>query len=114
MLVVLLSVRLYPVVVYDGGTLHQKLHWIVYGYDRVWYRNRTYVSPSKPMSFTQLEKTYGDGEKFIPTGATVIGLPVYATASDLSFQKRQHVSPTLLFLKKVNGSFIVYSLSGGP
>lgn len=107
-------IRAYPIVVNDGGTIRQKLHWMVYGYDRVWYQGRTYVGPSQPMTFAKLEKSYGQGQTFRPTGARVIGLPLYNTARSLAFQKQHHVVSTLLFLKKPNDTFIVYSLSGGP
>lgn len=107
-------VRTVPILFSDGGTWHQKIHWMVYGYDRVWYHHRTYVYPSRPMSPTELERRYGHGATFAPTGQTVIGLPVYNTPRGLAFDRREHVVPTLLFLKKPGGKFVVYTLSGGP
>ncbi|QSO48428.1 hypothetical protein [Alicyclobacillus mengziensis] len=113
-LVVALVIKTTPILFNDGGNLHQKLHWIVYGYDRVWYHNRTYLGPSKEINWNELESTYGQGEKFIATGDKVIGLPVYDTPRSLAFQKQRNVVSTLLFLKKPDGNFVVYSLSGGP
>lgn len=92
---------------------HHRLHWMVYGYDQVWYHNRTYLLPIE-LTSEETEKKYGQGEKFVPTGDKVIGLPVYETSSSLEFQKQRQVVSTLLFLKKPNGNFIVYALSGGP
>lgn len=69
--------RAIPILFRDGGNLSQKVHWMGYGYDRVWYHNRSYIDPSQPISLATLEQTYGQGGKFIPTGQTVIGLPVY-------------------------------------
>ncbi|KPV42538.1 hypothetical protein [Alicyclobacillus ferrooxydans] len=98
----------------NGGTLLHRIHWMRYGYDRVWYHNRDYVGPSKEMTFAQLNQLYGQGQTFLPTGDKVIGLPVYDTSRSLPFQKQHQVVSTLLFLKKPDGKFIVYSLSGGP
>ncbi len=110
----LLGIRAIPILFIDGGNWHHKIHWMVYGYDEVWYHHRAYVDPSQEISLRELEREYGQGEKFISTGHTVIGLPVYDTPSALAFERRMHVVSTLLFLKKPDGQFIVYALSGGP
>ncbi len=109
-----LGVRAIPVFFVDGGDWHQKIHWMVYGYDRVWYQHRTYVDPSKEVSLTELERKYGQGQKFIPTGGKVIGLPVYETPLALAFERQTHDAAPLLFLRKRDGKFIIYALSGGP
>ena len=69
-----------------------------------------------PTTYTELEmeNQFGQGQRLIPTGGSVIGLPVYDTLRSLGLQKRMHVPSTLLFLKRPNGNFIVYALSGGP
>jgi hypothetical protein len=89
----------------DGNVCHE-LHWIVYGYDRVWYRQRTYVDPTS-MAFSRAEAYYGP---LVATRATVIGLPVLlpnglAPSSEV---------PTVLILRSNSGSVLVYALSGGP
>lgn len=84
-----------------------------YGYDRVWYHNRDYVDPQQYIA-QDAEAKFGQGQELVATGDKVIGLPVYDTPRSLAFQKQRHVVSTLLFLKKPNGDFIVYELSGGP
>jgi hypothetical protein len=109
-----ITTRNSPLFAPNGGTLFHRIHWMRYGYDRVWYHNRDYLGPSTEMNFAQLNQTYGQGQTFLPTGDKVIGLPVYDTPRSLAFQKQHQVVSTLLFLKKSDGNFIVYSLSGGP
>jgi hypothetical protein len=94
-------------------SVQHQIHWIRYGYDRVWYHNRDYVSPSE-YTAQEVELQFGQGQKLIPTGDKVIGLPVYDTPRSLAIQKQRHVVSTSLLLKKPNGDFIVYALSGGP
>ena len=104
-----------PVLARGGGNIQQQLHWMVYGYDRVWYHNRTYLGPSKDFTPEAIKKMhYLKGQKFIATGEKVIGLPVYDTQLSQTFQIKQNGVTTLLFLKKPNGNYIVYTLSGGP
>lgn len=38
--IVAVGVRAAPIIRYGNGNLHHELHWMVYGYDRVWYRHR--------------------------------------------------------------------------
>ncbi|RLQ94567.1 hypothetical protein [Falsibacillus albus] len=97
-----------PVLATGGGNLHQEIHWMVYGYDRVWYHDRTYLQPTKEYTPTQAVQKFGQGKRLYPTGEKVIGLPVYSS------HKKQDGLTTLLILKKHNGNFIVYTLSGGP
>lgn len=68
----------------------------------------------KQYSAQAVESEFGQGQTFVATGDEVIGLPVYDTASSLAVQKQRHVVSTLLFLKKPDGNFAVYELSGGP
>ena len=77
----------------------------------VLYCHRTSVDPTQPVSRAKSEQTHGQGEKFIPTGQTFIGLPVYDTPGYLAFERQRDVVPTLLCLKKPDGKFIIYSLS---
>ncbi|NHM32917.1 hypothetical protein [Neobacillus terrae] len=91
----------------SDGNLNHSLHWIVYGYDRVWYKERAYLGPGREFTSLEFEKEFGEGHKFIETGEKVIGLPVYDTI-------RNDKVSTLLFLKKPNGNLIIYTLSGGP
>lgn len=94
-------------------SIRHQVHWMRYGYDRVWYHNRDYINP-REYSAEDVERQFGQGEQFIPTGDKVIGLPIYDTPRSLAVHKQRHVVSTLLFLKKSNGDFIVYELSGGP
>lgn len=103
-----LGFRAIPVLAKGGGNLHQEIHWMVYGYDRVWYHNRTYLHPTKEFTPKQVVKKLGKGNRLYPTGEKVIGLPVYSP------NKKQKGLTTLLILKKHNGNFIVYTISGGP
>jgi hypothetical protein len=47
--------RVVPVLAKGGGDLHQELHWMVFGYDRVGYHNRTYLGPSKELTLEQVK-----------------------------------------------------------
>ncbi len=108
-----LGFRVVPVLVKGGGNLHQELHWMVYGYDRVWYHNRAYSGPSKELTLEQVKNDFEQEQKLIPTGEKVIGLRVYDTPSSIEAQKQEKTA-TVLILKQHNGSFIEYSLIGGP
>lgn len=112
-LIIGIGFRVVPVVAKARGNLHQALHWMVYGYDRVWYHNRTYLGPSNELTLEQIKSGFEKETKLIPTGEKVIGLPVYDTPNSIEAQKQGETS-TVLILKKHNGSFIEYSLSGGP
>ncbi|MFQ3543195.1 hypothetical protein Q7A53_03860 [Halobacillus rhizosphaerae] len=111
-LILSLGFRVVPILVKGGGNLHQELHWMVYGYDRVWYHNRAYSGPSKEMTLEQVKNVF-EQEQIMPTGEKVIGLNVYDTPSSIKAQKQEKTA-TVLILKKHNGSFIEYSLIGGP
>lgn len=113
-LVVGLGIRVILALATGDGNLFHAAHWIVYGHDKVWYHNRAYLDPSHEFTAQALEMKYGQGQKFIPTGDKVMGLPVYDTPRSLAFQKQRHVVPTLLILCEQDGNFIVYDLSGGP
>lgn len=101
-----LSARIYPVFANGDGNLHHALHWLVYGYDRVWYDNRTYLDPGK-VTLDKLESAYG---KLYPTGEKVRGMPVLDTKEGMS----SPYVPTVLILQKDDRNCIVYELSGGP
>ncbi|MGV3467364.1 MAG: hypothetical protein ACO1OT_19000 [Heyndrickxia sp.] len=113
-LIVGFGFKVVPILVTRDGNLHQEIHWMIYGYDRVWYHNRAFLGPSKELSLEQVKKQFEQGQKLIPTGEKVIGLSVYDTPNSIAFQKQQDLVTTLLILKKHNGNFIEYSLSGGP
>lgn len=74
-LIIILGVgwRMTPDIMYSGGNLHHAVHWFVYGYDRVWYRNRTYVDPT-PQSWGWADAHYGPLEAM---GQTVIGMQAF-------------------------------------
>lgn len=93
--------------------IRHRIHWIRYGYDSVWYDGRTYMNPN---TYTEKQAVlqFGQGQALVPTGDKVIGLPVYDTPQSIAFEKQRHAVPTILFLRKTNGNFIVYELSGGP
>ena len=42
------------------------------------------------------------------------GMPVYLTTREATWLRRRNQDPTILFLQRGDGSFIVYGLSGGP
>jgi len=42
------------------------------------------------------------------------GMPVYLTTREAMWLRRRNQDPTILFLQRGDGSFIVYGLSGGP
>jgi hypothetical protein len=114
-LIIGLGLRVIPILAISGGNLNQEIHWMIFGFDRVWYHNRTYLAPSRDFTPEEIKKLhYLKGQKFIATGEKVIGLPVYDTQLSQTFQLKQNGVSTLLFLKKSNGNFIVYTLSGGP
>jgi hypothetical protein len=101
-----LSARIYPVFANGDGNLHHALHWLVYGYDRVWYHNRAYLDPDN-VPLNNLESAYG---KLYPTGEKVRGMPVLDTKEGMS----SPYVPTVLILQKDDRNCIVYELSGGP
>jgi len=41
-------------------------------------------------------------------------MPVYLTTREATWLRRRNQDPTILFLQRGDGSFIVYGLSGGP
>ena len=86
------------------------VHRIRYGNDRVSYHGRHYLNP-RVKSSNELDT---NGEKLIPTGEKVIGLPVYSTQSSLDFEKKNNVVPTVLILKEADDKYAEYALSGGP
>lgn len=89
-------------------SVNHRLHWMVYGYDRVWYHNRTYIGPNSD-TLQNVESKLGT---LYPTGEKVLGLPVLDTKAAL---QTIHVSvPTLLILEKNNTTCTAYELSGGP
>ena len=106
-LIIVLGVgwRMVPDIVYSGGNLHHAVHWFVYGYDRVWYRDRTYTDPA-PASWRWADAHYGPLQA---TGQTVIGMPVYSNTP-----KNYPYVPTVLILRKTPDRVVVYELSGGP
>jgi hypothetical protein len=42
------------------------------------------------------------------------GMPVYLTSSEATWLRQSNQDPTILFLRRGDGSFVVYSLSCGP
>lgn len=91
----------------DADPFHE-LHWLVYGYDRVWYRDRTYVGP-ETVPLARLRAEYGP---LTPTGERVVGLAVLAPrAAD---RPPYRTGPTVLILRENARDALVYSLSGGP
>lgn len=106
MAVVGLALRVAPVLENGDGNLRHALHWIVYGYDEVWYHNRAYISPGQDTRL-HLPAEYGN---LSATGEKVMGLPVLATPES----KRSSYAPTLLMLQENPKQCIVYELSGGP
>lgn len=102
-----LGFKVAPVLATGGGNLHQEIHWMIYGYDRVWYHNRTYKGPSKELTLEQAKQQIGSRKTLIKTDKKVIGLTVYVTSDALEHQ------PSLIFLGKQNGKLLEYELSGG-
>jgi len=88
-------------------SVNHRLHWMVYGYDRVWYHNRTYIGPYSA-TLRNVQSKLGT---LYPTGEKVIGLPVLDTKAAL--QSIHTTVPTLLILEN-NTTCTVYELSGGP
>ncbi len=107
--VISLAVRIYPVFANGDGNLRHELHWIIYGYDGVWYHNREYLGPGKAGNDTleHLESKYG---KLYPTGEKVRGLSVLETKGAI----QSPYAPTVLILQKNDTNCIIYALSGGP
>jgi hypothetical protein len=101
-----LVVRTYPVFANGDGNLRHELHWIAYGYDRVWYRDRTYINPTTD-TLTRLESLYG---KLLPTGEKVIGFNVLNTPEGM----KSPYALSVLILQKDKDNCLVYELSGGP
>jgi hypothetical protein len=98
--------RAIPLVAALGGQPLHALHWALYGYDRVWYRHRTYVDPATE-SLARLEAAYGP---LVPTGERVVGLPVLSPKAAV----RSPFTPTVLILRENAREALVYVLSGGP
>lgn len=98
--------RVASVVCIGQGSPAHDLHWIVYGYDRVWYRDRAYVNPGT-IACRQAAARYGS---LTPTGAQVTGLPVLAPAAGA----RSRYVPTVLMLQQSRSLCTTYALSGGP
>lgn len=87
-------------------TIVHDVHWLVFGYDRVWYRGRTYWSPTtRPCR--QVADEMGP---LRPTAARVIGRPVLAIGPVWP----PPFAPTVLILADGQGACTVYALSGGP
>lgn len=103
---VLLIVRVIPAIAYSQGDPAHALHWIVYGYDQVWYHGRDYINPGQE-SCQAAEKVYGPLE---PTHHSVIGLRVLESPGAIA----SPVVPTLLVLQKSRDRCVVYGLDGGP
>lgn len=104
--VALVVLRVIPALIDWDGSLHHSLHWMVYGHDRVWYRDRTYILP-KQISAAKADALYGP---LIDTKASVIGMQVLDTKGSLNSPD----VPTVLLLRKNDTTDIEYVLSGGP
>ncbi len=102
----LLIVRVIPAIAYSQGNPAHALHWIVYGYDQVWYHGRDYINPGQE-SCKAAEKVYGPLQA---TDQSVIGLRVLASPGAVA----SPVVPTLLILQKSRDRCVVYGLDGGP
>lgn len=100
------SARVYPVLARGDGNLRHEIHWILHGYDRVWYRDRTYLYQGRD-TLWHLRSQYGS---LRPTGETVVGLPVL-TPGDAAGSTG---APAVLLLQKDEGHGLVYVLNGGP
>lgn len=106
LMVLTLCWRVAPVLANGEGTLHQDIHWMVYGYDRVWYGGRTYLNPTtRPCR--QVASQFGP---LRPTAARVIGRPVLAIGPVWP----PPFAPTVLILADGHGACTLYALSGGP
>lgn len=90
----------------SAESVHHQLHWMVYGHDRVWYHERTYLGPATE-SRAHLESEYGALQE---TGEKVLGMPVLNTAAGAA----SPYVPTVLMLEQNSQTCIVYALSGGP
>jgi hypothetical protein len=92
------------------GEIYNFAYRLKNGSERVIYHGRTYYNPA--------EKTLNElpvrGDALVPTGETVIGLPVMDTPYSLQLQKERNVVPTVLILELADDKYLVYSLSGGP
>jgi hypothetical protein len=101
-----LSPRIFSVFANGDGNLHHALHWLVYGYDRIWYHNRAYLDPDN-VPLNNLESAYG---KLYPTGEKVRGMPVLKPKAAVN----SPYVPMVLILQKDDANCVVYDLSGGP
>ena len=88
------------------AAIHHRLHWMLYGQDRVWYHGRTYLHAGID-TLTDLRGKYG---ALHPTGEKVMGMPVLETEAAMTSSN----APTVLMLEKGGNTCIVYVLSGGP
>lgn len=102
-IVAFIGVRVYPAFTTGDGTLNQKLHWVVYGFDRVMYHGQQFGSP-REVTRSSLESKYG---KLTPTGDTARGLQVLASP-------KSKQNDMLLILQKDGKNCITYGKFGGP
>jgi hypothetical protein len=99
--VFVLAFRVVPVIVQGHGNLYHDMHWIVYGYDEVWYHGRNYIYPRNTACRAYSPLT--------STNTWLIGMRMLKPAPAL-----HGLTPTLVILQKTPARCVVYTLSGGP
>ncbi len=75
--------------------------------DRVTYKNRTYLNSNRTIDQNTHDAMKKMFDQTRPTGKYVKGMEVYDIEDN-------PYNSTVIFLKREDGSFLVYSLSGGP
>lgn len=93
---------------------HTFIHGLVFGHDQVYFHKGVYSNP-KTISAAKINKeflqtTSSGKQKLIPTGESVIGLPVYETPYAISQFQNKKLKYNILFLRKADQNFIVYML----
>lgn len=74
--------------------------------DRISYKGRTYNISTKPVGSKEIENIK---TSFVDTGKKTKGMEIFAYKDNPN-----GLTDTVLYLKTKDGSFITYSLSGGP
>ena len=78
--------------------------------ETVKYSGRSYVGPTTD-TVKEFTQKYGQVE---PIGDEVNGMEVMLSEEEQKIIEDQNTAPTLLFLKKNDKEYVVYSLQGGP
>lgn len=86
-----------------GNQLDNAWHVLRYGYDRISFETRHYISP----------RTYtGAVNQLHATGRSYYGLSIFVPEQEYEFSQRMHVVPGMIVVKK-GSNYEEYELSGG-